>query len=222
LLEDSKFQDEISDLVDKMGWEKKHAEAWVMLGLRRDCIAFALKDQLALKDTKHKNQRTNYAASTYAICEALMAAMEIQVRDGPIGDAESPKNPSRLTRFRPWRWRSPPARLTQRALGNEESDPAEGNLAHSGDTQGDGKEWASPQLWQNPLSTTRRASLLAEDPGTDAPRENSRQESLQSLLRREAMPSSATESLPPLLFRHLGATGNDKADWNSLAQSDDK
>ena len=38
------FQDEMDELRLKMGWETKHAEAWVLLGLRRDVIALALKE----------------------------------------------------------------------------------------------------------------------------------------------------------------------------------
>ncbi len=43
------YCNEISELHHKLGWEEEHAEAWVMLGLRRDVIALALKEVCALR-----------------------------------------------------------------------------------------------------------------------------------------------------------------------------
>ena len=61
-----KFQHEVKVLVEEERWTEAHAEAWVFLGLRRDVIARALRERCA-----------DYAASTYAVCEALSQALEL-------------------------------------------------------------------------------------------------------------------------------------------------
>ena len=68
------YKAEIEELHTKMGWTKEHAEAWVMLSLRRDVISKALSQR-----------REDYAASTYAICEALAAAAAASARAASEG-----------------------------------------------------------------------------------------------------------------------------------------
>ena len=67
LRQKQQYCEEIQSLQVKRGWHQKNAEAWVMLSLRRDVIAQALRE----RDSR-------YAASTYAICEALAASARLR------------------------------------------------------------------------------------------------------------------------------------------------
>ena len=63
---DSRYKGEIDQLENEAGWTRDDAEAWVILGLRRDMLA----KSLATGDRR-------FAASIYAISEALLHAPQL-------------------------------------------------------------------------------------------------------------------------------------------------